>query len=1302
MSKNIKSAVTNKKGTVPKNAGAIPKPTGAIPKPTGAIPKPTGAIQKPTSAVPKTNIKPTIAVSKTTLKPTSAVPKTIIKPISATSKTTITGSKLSSGIPKSPGVDRKSPIAVSATSGVAIPKYVRTAAKHPNLVPKTRGIALKPPVNVLAVADPTHPNIIITNPTISSATPALAQTNPVISLANPGAALPKYTGTVPKSNRFKPVLADIASTSPGFDPSFPSSSSSPAFTDAVQTFNTGSFNQSNQTPVNESRLPIDFTKETEHLIDECIKNGLKVVETIRNQANELGPLLRNALARVNKGTQAAISFKDTILKVNTAIATGNKEQMLQDFEIIMQDVHEMSKDNMLHLSEVIYSIYITKLKSNFQETDVELNQILNNSQDGTTRELIRCLIGHNQIIINALLYVSKMIPEDHKIKREMIKLDVNESSNIIAPERNNSISTSRKSMSASGMAKKLFILGQSLNIPKGTHVENTQIEVRLQSENTKQPTLREDGKYRDRLSGFMRSENGDLEEVLLVLKEHIQEQPEIASPNEPSNARPKMMAFIDNEMLDVDEVTYLPQKPKTNTVVALMKDIETNQTHEVQMTLVPKSPNESAEGNVIALIPFASPISFLDSSSELSLIDSSFEGPGGNTVSKSKKLLKTAKLLKNNLFPKSPRTKKVIATPNFKSHKFPGQSQQNPRPVLQTFDDWISKMNENDDQPLGPDNYQEVVLDLPEEEPSKILQSQLMIEQGKMLCKSMQNDLEILKVIEAVRFPNKPTPEKQNISSYQDKDQLNEAEYSRQIEHTAIQELINFLQPIELSILPSASSPNKSSIIPSVSSPNESSVLSTASSPNLESVLNTQLDQIVTTSSIIREQLDKSLDEMVKEIQNSDDPIPEYERALKIARLKKEAMKKEIIESLQAKSDTNETMVALVENPLTGEREQVLVDLIPTNPLNTSGPSHIIGFIDDFESEAMPEFVPRSMDYSFSEKITPGKVKALPFFVTPPRVEESHKSDKKRSLHHTDSRAPKTADFGFTKSIFNQNIIANDPDLFEEELELVNDPLSGYDQAAFIAKKMRDELEQILLAESPTQVEKEPPINNNTGDTLRRQLFFDPLLTPNFVEQQQGFAVDDFILQPLSQSLDEPGQSQNQGQIGQQLLNNQTQQSSPIRSMLQSPIQSGQSPIDQVEQLFTLVDPGQVLLDNQTQQIVISLLRPNQNQQNILQEILIPLAIPTYNVSVSPNQSNSNQVGHNPNPTLLSPDQHFFQQLPPAQEILANESLPLYDSPDQTLNQSVQNPIQTGVQYVQLLNKIAGGEFLVDQIQPFI
>ncbi|CAO1436332.1 unnamed protein product [Diamesa hyperborea] len=1389
MSSNLRSGIANKR-TVPKNAGTVSKPTGAIQKPTGAIQKPTGAVPKPTSAgipkpirsIPKptgTIPKPTsTGIPKTTIRPTSAVsttgviPKKIIRPASAIS-TTVTVPK-ATGIPKSPGLVRKSPVAVPPTSGVAIPKYLRTAPRYPNLVSKTSGIASKSPGNAptYTAVDPTNPNIVITNPTLSPTIPNLPQEIPVIAPKSPGVpikspsviprspgtSLPRYTGTVPKSK----LLASIATTSP---------SPITTFVDSSPTFNASSVQQSVKTPTNVSRSPIEFTKETEQIINECIENGLTVVETIRSQSNELSPLLRKALTKVNKGTQAAISFKDTISKVNTAIATGNKEQILQDFEIVMQDVHEMSRDNMLHLSEVIYSIYISKLKSSFQETDVELNEILVNTKDGKTRELIGWLIGRNQIIINALIYVSNMIPEVHKNEREKIKADGTELINVIAseitPEGNNSLSNSRRLMNASGMAKKLFILGESLDIPKGTQVENTQIEVRLQSETNKPPTPRKDGKYRDRLSGFMRSENGEMEEVLLVLKEHIKE-PETASPNKLPNDKPKMMAFIDHEMLEFDEVSYLPQKPKTNIVVALVEDEETKETHEVQMTLVPKSPNESADGNIIALIPYSSPISFLDSSSDISLIGSSFEGE--STSFKSRNLLKKAKLLKSKLLPKTPRTKKVIGTPNFKSLKFPGQSEQNQRPPLKKFDDWMSEINMNDDsiEPLGPDDYQDVLLDLPEEDlSSKIPQSQLMIEQGKILCKSMQNDLEIIKVIDAVRFPNQTTPEKQNTLSHEDTERMKEAENLRQMEHDAIQELIKFLQPSELSILRAAnvltSSPNNSSLLHEESSPNQSSIEKEAT---LESTLATQLDQIITTSAALREQLEKSLDEMVKEIENSDDPIPEYERALRIARLKKDAMKREILESLQGQNGTNDIMVALVENPQTGEREQILVDLVPTDPLNTSA-GRIVGFLDDFESEAMPEFAPRSMDYSFSEKLTPGKVKALPYFATPPRVEESHKSEKRRSLHHTDSRAPKTTDFGFTKSVFDQNIIANEPDLFEEELELVNEPMSGYDQAAFIAKKMRDELEQILLAKSPTKVEEEPPFNTNNVDPLRRrQLFFDPLLPSNPVQQQQQFAqvpqtqrfMDEssFALQPLSQSLDEPGQSQYLAG---------SQHTSPIRSMLQSPIQSGQNPIDHVEQLVTLVNPGQALLDNQTQQILISLgsqnpndqfsqllnqgpakdlltltgsVRPNQNQQNILQEIVIPMvmplnsnlgselnlgvsgflssnqieqlgqvfpnqSIPTYNVSKSPNQSSQDQMGYHQNSKLLSPGQQFFQPLPAAQELIDNESIPLYESPDHTLDSVVYQPvINPSAQYEKLLNKIAGGEFLVDQIQPFI
>ena len=522
MSANLKSSGINKKRTVSSNAGTIPKPTGAVPKPTGAVPKLTDAVPKPTSGgIPKLTraiSKPTVL--KTSIKPTSATSKTT----DVAPKTTNTGPTYTGGISKSSSVSQKSPVDVSPTLGVAIPKYLRTAARYPNLVPKTRGILSKP-VNAptYAVVNPTHPNIVITAPTLPSRSPSIAitapdvpKTIPVINPTSPRTSLPRYTGTVPKSKLHRPVLDSIASTSPTL-------SSIPTLVDDVPTFYTSSVHQSVRTPINVNRSPIEFKKETEEIINECIKNGLKVVDVIRNQANDLGPLLRKALTKVDKGTQATISFKDTISKLNTAIETGNKEQILQDFQIVMQDVHEMSKDTMVQLSEVIYSIYITKLRSSFQETDVELNEILINTKDGKTRELIGWLIGRNQIIINALVYVSKMIPEVHKIEREMIKLDGNVITSETTPDGNISLSSSRRLMNASGMAKKLFILGESLNIPDGTQVENTQIEVRLQSETNQPPTPRGDGKYRDRLSGFMRLENGEMEEVLLVLKEHIKE-----------------------------------------------------------------------------------------------------------------------------------------------------------------------------------------------------------------------------------------------------------------------------------------------------------------------------------------------------------------------------------------------------------------------------------------------------------------------------------------------------------------------------------------------------------------------------------------------------------------------------------------------------------------------------------------------------------------------------------------------------------------------------------------------------------
>lgn len=761
-----------------------------------------------------------------------------------------------------------------------------------------------------------------------------------------------------------------------------------------------------------------------------------------------------------------------------------------------------------------------------------------------------------------------------------------------------------------------------------------------------------------------------------------------------------MLAFIDDEKLDVHEVSFSPRKSNKNTVVFVMEDERTKETHEVEMNLVPSSPNDSASGKIIALIPYSSP-GFLSSASEISLVSSSGESPESKAP-KSRRLLKKAIILKSKLYPRSPRTKKIIGSPTFKKYNFPSPSQENVRKPLKTLDNWMDEMNNNDAVSLGPE--EEEFLDLAVE-PSQVPQSQILIEQGKIICKSMKNDLEILKVIDAARFPKQKTPQKQNMSPEQYTESVKETESLREIQNIAIQELIDVLEPIVLlpiesalqfpapspSIQSIASSHNDSSILPSASPSNDSSIL--PPSP-IQPVLVSTLDKIMNNSALLREQLNTSIDQMESEIQNSDDRIPEYEKALKIAKIRRETMQKEILESMETLKDggTNEMMVALVENPLTKERQQVLVELVPTDPSNAPSPGRIVGFFENVESETMPELAPRSMDYSFSEKLTPKRAKHLPNYVTPPKEDDANStsSEKQAATNNSDPRASKMSANVNKPANIDYNLIENDPNLFDEELELVDDPaeMSAFEQ---VTKKMHNELVQILDIHSSTLIEEETPNNAPPLENVRKELNFENSLPINSVKEEQAFSQ---ILpnQGYNSSfdlgnIDETGkqfaqlvaitEEQMFNEKSQELINLPNQPSSPVRTLSQP----------EQESLINFTTPKRSnpvnskletqMTDNEIDQLFDEIsdeLDSLENQTDLLYEFL---GTPTQ--SLKPGQNPFDQFAD------------LVSRVRTSQKLL-DDNLISKDSPLGSLIQTGQSP---GAQFIQLLPRVLTAEDLI-------
>lgn len=426
-------------------------------------------------------------------------------------------------------------------------------------------------------------------------------------------------------------------------------------------------------------------------------------------------------------------------------------------------------------------------------------------------------------------------------------------------------------------------------------------------------------------------------------------------------------------MLEVDEVSYLPEKSNVS-IVALMEDEQTKERHQVEMTLVPKSPEQSANGNLIALMPYIyrADSEFLDSESDLSLVNSSFEKSVAIS-SKSNKMLNKAKLLKKKLYPASPEIENCNMVPGFSSS---GQIQIDTRPPLSAHDNWITEMAATNVEPLGPEyenDFQELNESRLQDLPTKSLK---LIEKGKILFDNMLKDLEILKTMDSARTSKEYFDKNINFAPNQYIDNLDEPIFENEFNETSIadtvQQLTDFLQPlIPLPIESFLRSPPKMqlptpeiNLINLLSPPRETNLISldlsdpaslqhTSSSLN-HSVLTSTLNILTNESAIIRQQVDASMKEMECQIRNSNVPIPEFERALDIARCNKEQIEYEPM--VEQVSDTNQTMIALVENPETGERKQILVDLVPTSPSKLTSNGHIVGYMEDEQPEDLYNF----------------------------------------------------------------------------------------------------------------------------------------------------------------------------------------------------------------------------------------------------------------------------------------------------------------------------------------------------------
>jgi hypothetical protein len=350
------------------------------------------------------------------------------------------------------------------------------------------------------------------------------------------------------------------------------------------------------TPVGTSHLTAETsTKTALEVIENCVKNGqdlLKACAKVKDDGSVKSAALKQMIDRVQEDTKAIVKLKEKFVKLHESVRDGIQESIKQDFVEIING--EISKEKLQLFSDLLCLTETSNVKKKFQESERELKKIDKNSlPDENTKKFADMLVTRNQKIIECLEYVYKSLPKLLAVKggdddRFLEVLSV--SNRTKAP-------------------KKLYILGENLTRPPQEHefsfMGNITIEGGAGDLQPSRFMSHVQPQYRIILSGYLEDDEGNLEEVALKLMKPVGDLmnfTEVGVHN--LTAKIELDGQVIDQLLPVIEIDVFDgQKPTEEAakVIAIVENERTGMNQEVEVALVPTSPQQTVHGRIVGL-----------------------------------------------------------------------------------------------------------------------------------------------------------------------------------------------------------------------------------------------------------------------------------------------------------------------------------------------------------------------------------------------------------------------------------------------------------------------------------------------------------------------------------------------------------------------------------------------------------------------------------------------------------------------------------------------------------------------------
>lgn len=360
----------------------------------------------------------------------------------------------------------------------------------------------------------------------------------------------------------------------------------------------GSSKQMTSTPNETPQLSAEnAAKSALEVIENCIKNGQEILKVCRNDGIAKSPALKQITDRIEEDTKAVVQLKEKVASLHESARNGNQDAMKWQFVEMMSETGNISMEKLQMFSDLLCLTETSSVKKKFQESEQELLKIDKNSMpDENARKFTEMLVSRNRKIIDCLDFVYKLLPKVFVAKsgedQKLLELST--------------------TMNRSKKPRKLYILGenfaqQPLQENQFSFLGNITIEGGSGDLQPSRLASNQQPHYRQLLSGYLEDDEGNLDQVFLKLTEpfgDLMNFTDVGLQN--LTAKIEIDGQMSEHPLPVVEIDLLAGQTPTEEAAKVIAIVENNRTggnQEIEVALVPTSPQEAVHGRIVGLKP---------------------------------------------------------------------------------------------------------------------------------------------------------------------------------------------------------------------------------------------------------------------------------------------------------------------------------------------------------------------------------------------------------------------------------------------------------------------------------------------------------------------------------------------------------------------------------------------------------------------------------------------------------------------------------------------------------------------------